>query len=221
MPEPGEGELLIRTRAAGVSTTDLAVMAGWMKDYFEHVFPLVPGIDVSGVVERVGSGVEGFAEGDEDLRLRPGRPSPWGGARSPSSTKIDTGAAQHQARLADPRAGGDHRPCRADGRGPRSMQSRSGSRATRLVLRGAGRSGTSLSLGSFATQCLAKPPRAPRHRGDPGRARTYATVARGVEGDLRATPTIATVEAGQGEEFPTGPMRSSTWSEIPLVGRWM
>jgi len=35
-----------------------------MKDYMEHRFPLVPGIDLSGVVERVGSGVEGFATGD-------------------------------------------------------------------------------------------------------------------------------------------------------------
>ncbi|MEA2545549.1 MAG: NADPH:quinone reductase [Chloroflexota bacterium] len=64
-PVPGEGEVLVRVRAAGVSTTDLAVMSGMLKDYLEHKFPLVPGIDVSGVVERVAPGADGFHEGDE------------------------------------------------------------------------------------------------------------------------------------------------------------
>jgi len=64
-PVPGEGEVLVEVRAAGVSTTDLAVMAGMLKDYLEHKFPLVPGIDASGVVVRVGDGADGFREGDE------------------------------------------------------------------------------------------------------------------------------------------------------------
>jgi NADPH2:quinone reductase len=64
-PVPGEGEVLVEVRAAGVSTTDLAVMAGMLKDYLEHRFPLVPGIDASGVVVRVGDGGDGFREGDE------------------------------------------------------------------------------------------------------------------------------------------------------------
>lgn len=67
MPDPiaGDGEVLVRVKAAGLSTTDISVMAGALKDWFEHRFPLVPGIDVSGVVERVGPGVEGYREGDE------------------------------------------------------------------------------------------------------------------------------------------------------------
>jgi NADPH:quinone reductase-like Zn-dependent oxidoreductase len=36
-----------------------------LKDYLEHKFPLVPGIDASGVVVRVGDGADGFREGDE------------------------------------------------------------------------------------------------------------------------------------------------------------
>ena len=64
-PVPGDGEVLVQVRAAGVSTTDLAVMAGMLKDYLEHKFPLVPGIDASGIVERVGPGVDGFQQGDE------------------------------------------------------------------------------------------------------------------------------------------------------------
>jgi NADPH:quinone reductase-like Zn-dependent oxidoreductase len=64
-PELGEGEVLIRVSAAGLSATDLAVMAGFLKDFIEHRFPLVPGIDASGVVDRVGPGVDGYREGDE------------------------------------------------------------------------------------------------------------------------------------------------------------
>jgi NADPH:quinone reductase-like Zn-dependent oxidoreductase len=64
-PVPGEGEVLVELRAAGVSTTDLAVMGGMLKDFLEHRFPLVPGIDASGVVARVGNGGDGFREGDE------------------------------------------------------------------------------------------------------------------------------------------------------------
>jgi NADPH2:quinone reductase len=64
-PVPGDGEVLVRVRAAGLNGTDLAVLAGYMKDWFEHVFPLVPGIDASGIVERVGPNANGFAEGDE------------------------------------------------------------------------------------------------------------------------------------------------------------
>jgi NADPH2:quinone reductase len=67
LPDPvaSEGEVLVRVKAAGLSTTDIAIIAGFMKDYFEHRFPLVPGIDVSGVVERVGPSVDGYQEGDE------------------------------------------------------------------------------------------------------------------------------------------------------------
>jgi NADPH:quinone reductase-like Zn-dependent oxidoreductase len=65
VPEPAAGEVLVRVHAAGVNVMDPIYTAGWMKDYMEHRFPLVPGIDLSGVVERVGAGVERFAAGDE------------------------------------------------------------------------------------------------------------------------------------------------------------
>jgi NADPH:quinone reductase-like Zn-dependent oxidoreductase len=64
-PEPGEGEVVVAVQVAGMNQTDIAVMAGYMKDYMEHRFPLVIGIDASGVVERVGPGVEHYREGDE------------------------------------------------------------------------------------------------------------------------------------------------------------
>lgn len=64
MPEPAEGEVLVAVHAASVNVMDLIFIAGWMKDYMEHRFPFVAGIDLSGIVERLGPGVDGFAAGD-------------------------------------------------------------------------------------------------------------------------------------------------------------
>ncbi|MEO6350515.1 MAG: NADP-dependent oxidoreductase [Candidatus Limnocylindrales bacterium] len=65
-PSPGDGEVLVEIRSAGMTATDLAVMAGFMSAYgIPHVFPLIPGIDASGVIVSMGDGVEGFAVGDE------------------------------------------------------------------------------------------------------------------------------------------------------------
>jgi len=64
-PEPAEGQVLVRVRAAGVNPFDAAVAQGYAKDMMEHRFPLVPGVDAAGVVEAVGRGVDDFAVGDE------------------------------------------------------------------------------------------------------------------------------------------------------------
>ena len=65
VPSPGEGEILIRIRAAGVNPFDMAVIGGYLKDMMEHRFPLVPGADAAGVVEQVGPGVTQWSVGDE------------------------------------------------------------------------------------------------------------------------------------------------------------
>ncbi|HEV3376080.1 MAG TPA: NADP-dependent oxidoreductase [Thermoleophilaceae bacterium] len=65
VPEPGEGQVLVRVRAAGVNAADVMVRAGYLKDYMEHRFPLIPGRDFAGIVEAVGSGVTEFSAGDE------------------------------------------------------------------------------------------------------------------------------------------------------------
>jgi NADPH:quinone reductase-like Zn-dependent oxidoreductase len=65
VPQPGEGQILVRVRAAGVNAADVMVRAGYLKDYMEHRFPLIPGRDFAGTVEAVGPGVTGFAPGDE------------------------------------------------------------------------------------------------------------------------------------------------------------
>jgi NADPH:quinone reductase len=76
IPEPGPGEILVAVHAAGVNVMDPFYVAGVMKDYMEHRFPLVPGIDFAGVVERVGADVERFAAGDEVYGINS---KPWVG----------------------------------------------------------------------------------------------------------------------------------------------
>ncbi|WP_433342510.1 NADP-dependent oxidoreductase [Streptomyces sp. CA-253872] len=67
LPEPrvAPGEVLIRVRAAGVNPVDWKHAAGGLDAIFETRFPLVPGWDVAGVVERVGFDVPEYAPGDE------------------------------------------------------------------------------------------------------------------------------------------------------------
>ena len=65
VPEPGEGQVLVRVRAASVNAADAMVRAGYLKDYMEHRFPLIPGRDFAGTIEAVGPGVTEFAPGDE------------------------------------------------------------------------------------------------------------------------------------------------------------
>jgi NADPH:quinone reductase len=64
VPEPAEGEVRVRIRAASVNGFDLAVAAGHTKDYMEHRFPLVLGKDFAGEVDAVGTSVTDYAVGD-------------------------------------------------------------------------------------------------------------------------------------------------------------
>lgn len=63
LPAPGEGEVLVRVKAAGVGPWDAWIRAG--KSALPQPLPLTLGSDISGVVEAVGPGVTGFTEGDE------------------------------------------------------------------------------------------------------------------------------------------------------------
>jgi NADPH:quinone reductase-like Zn-dependent oxidoreductase len=57
--------LLIRVLATSVNAIDWKIRAGYVKDVFPVPLPFIPGWDVSGVVEAVGSGVTKFKKGDE------------------------------------------------------------------------------------------------------------------------------------------------------------
>jgi NADPH:quinone reductase len=67
-PRPKASELLVRVRAAGVNRADCLQRAG-MYPMPAGVSELVPGLEVAGVVEKVGDGVEGFAAGDRVFGL--------------------------------------------------------------------------------------------------------------------------------------------------------
>lgn len=62
-PEPGQGEIRIRVKAAGISPTDLAIRSGALR--FPLGAPAVLGYEVAGTVDAVGAGVRGAAVGDE------------------------------------------------------------------------------------------------------------------------------------------------------------
>lgn len=66
-PAPGPGELLVAVRAAGVNPVDWKQRTGYRRpgETGSREFPAVFGNEVSGIVEEVGAGVDGFAVGDE------------------------------------------------------------------------------------------------------------------------------------------------------------
>ncbi|MFD9406016.1 NADP-dependent oxidoreductase [Streptomyces sp. NPDC059989] len=65
VPKVGPGEVLVRVKCAAVNPVDWKIMAGGLDPMMDVVFPVVPGWDVAGTVERVGLDVPEFAEGDE------------------------------------------------------------------------------------------------------------------------------------------------------------
>ncbi|MEU6928832.1 NADP-dependent oxidoreductase [Streptomyces sp. NPDC046385] len=67
LPEPkvAPGEVLIRVVAAGINPVDWKLAAGGLDPLMVTHFPLIPGWDVAGVVERNGLDSTEFAPGDE------------------------------------------------------------------------------------------------------------------------------------------------------------
>jgi NADPH:quinone reductase-like Zn-dependent oxidoreductase len=67
LPEPpvGPDVVLVRASAAGVNPVDIGIRSGALISAYPHHFPIIPGWDLSGVVERVGPAVADFAAGDE------------------------------------------------------------------------------------------------------------------------------------------------------------
>ncbi len=76
-PEPGEGEVTIRVQAAGVNPIDWKILHG---TYASEPLtePRGLGVELAGVLEHVGAGVEGLVEGEEVL----------GAAASPAYAEI-------------------------------------------------------------------------------------------------------------------------------------
>jgi len=64
-PVVGPDTLLIRVEAVGVNPVDTKIRQGGLAARLPHVFPVICGWDVAGVVEQAGPAVVGFAAGDE------------------------------------------------------------------------------------------------------------------------------------------------------------
>jgi NADPH:quinone reductase-like Zn-dependent oxidoreductase len=64
LPEPGEGQIRIKVKAAGISPTDLALRAGYLKDAIPLPPDAVLGFEAAGTVDAAGPGVTGTSPGD-------------------------------------------------------------------------------------------------------------------------------------------------------------
>src|SRR5205814_6985755 len=63
-PEPKDDEILVRVIAAGVNAVDASIRAGKFAKVFGTTLPLIPGSDIAGVVEKAGSKITKFKNGD-------------------------------------------------------------------------------------------------------------------------------------------------------------
>lgn len=63
-PVPGPGQVLVRIKASAVNPLDTKIRAG-AAAHAKQPLPAILGIDLAGVVEALGAGVEGFRRGDE------------------------------------------------------------------------------------------------------------------------------------------------------------
>lgn len=66
-PQPGDGEVLLRVRAAGINPIDWKVLHGRLAGGEPLSEPRGLGVDVAGVIEQVGPDVEDLEPGDEVL----------------------------------------------------------------------------------------------------------------------------------------------------------
>lgn len=63
-PEAKDDELLIRVMAAAVNPVDAAIRQGYLARVIGGTLPLIPGMDVAGVVEKTGAKIVKFRTGD-------------------------------------------------------------------------------------------------------------------------------------------------------------
>src|ERR1700712_4712459 len=63
-PEPATGEVLVKVHATSLNPVDRFTRAGYLQGMVDFALPLIPGLDVAGVVEAVGDDVSSVAVGD-------------------------------------------------------------------------------------------------------------------------------------------------------------
>ncbi|WNG83461.1 NADP-dependent oxidoreductase [Mycobacterium sp. ITM-2016-00316] len=93
---PGNGELMVRVKAAAANPYDWKVRNGDMKMMTGRTFPRGLGYDFAGVVEAVGPGVTRLAVGDDVLGVAPMKTS---GAFAEMIVAMEKGIVRKPARL--------------------------------------------------------------------------------------------------------------------------
>jgi len=63
-PSPAKGQVLVKIKASGVNPLDLKIQAG-QAAHARTVLPAILGLDLAGIVEKVGEGVTQFTAGEE------------------------------------------------------------------------------------------------------------------------------------------------------------
>jgi len=66
-PRPGPGQLLVRVKACAINYPDVLIIED--KYQFKPPRPFAPGGEIAGLVEAVGEGVSGWAEGDRVIAM--------------------------------------------------------------------------------------------------------------------------------------------------------
>ena len=64
-PDIGPDEVLVRVAASALNPLDVKLQSGAMHRFFPLAFPYTIGTDLAGTIDRVGSDVTGWSEGDE------------------------------------------------------------------------------------------------------------------------------------------------------------
>lgn len=70
-PTPGEGEVVVRVRAASVNPIDWLIRDGGAKNYIRNKFPTILGCDLAGEVAQVGANVTNVAVGERVFAMMP------------------------------------------------------------------------------------------------------------------------------------------------------
>lgn len=68
-PVLGDGQVLVRVRAAGINISEAVIRTGAVAKIFPSTFPSGQGSDLAGVIKEAGAGAGGFAPGDEVRRV--------------------------------------------------------------------------------------------------------------------------------------------------------
>ena len=74
-PVPGPGQVLVQVKAAGINPGEAKIRDGLLHSRWPATFPSGQGSDLAGVVAATGSGVTGFATGDEVIGYTDNRAS--------------------------------------------------------------------------------------------------------------------------------------------------